>query len=59
MHLRVDDQTLARGLNGGRLRRRLLRGCERQTGAERAIKKPRRDSICASSLFFVMLDVTS
>jgi hypothetical protein len=35
MDLRVNDQTLARGLNGRRLSRRLDGRC--QTGAERAV----------------------
>jgi hypothetical protein len=39
MDLRVDDQALARALRGGRLSRRLLRGRQRQPGAERAVEK--------------------
>ena len=39
MDLRVNDQPLARGLNGRRLSRRLVRSSRRQTGAERAVEK--------------------
>ena len=39
MDLRVNDQALARGLNGRRLSRSLIRSGRRQTGAERAVEK--------------------
>jgi hypothetical protein len=39
MDLRVNDQALARGLNGRRLSPSLIRSGRRQTGAERAVEK--------------------
>src|SRR5262249_42820739 len=39
MDLRVNDQAGARGWNGRRLSRRLIRNGRRQTGAERAVEK--------------------
>src|SRR5262249_636962 len=39
MDLRVNDQTLARGLNGRRLSRRLVRRGRCQTGAQPAVEK--------------------